>query len=164
MILRPLNNSPSVSLDFDRAGYRFEYQKELLPFDELVRVSGRAAQLCQDYGVELADQMDFGGAMGEQFERLFEEGRKSVQPLASPSSVAPSVVSSDELAVPDAAPASAEHDALAHRSSNGSSNNGAPETSEPLPSLGAEQRPACTEPWKSLYVLRARRLPVLLRW
>ena len=164
MILRPLNNSPSVSLDFDRAGYRFEYQKELLPFDELVRVSGRAAQLCQDYGVELADQMDFGGAMGEQFERLFEEGRQSVQPLASSSSAAPSVVSSDELAVPDAAPASAEHDALAHRSSNndapahrssnGSSNNGAPETSEPLPSLGAEQRPACTEPWKSLYVLR----------
>ena len=108
-------------------------------------MSGRAAQLCQDYGVELADQMDFGGAMGEQFERLFEEGRQSVRPP----SAAPSVPSSDELAVPAAAPVSEENDAPAHRSSK----NDAP-PSEPLPSLGAEHRPPCTEPWKSLYVLR----------
>ena len=50
MILRPLNFSPATSLDWERAGYRFEYQKELLPFEELVRVSGRAARLARQLG------------------------------------------------------------------------------------------------------------------
>jgi hypothetical protein len=32
-------------------------------------------------------------------------------------------------------------------------------TGAPLPSLGTEQRPACLEPWKSLYILRRGVLP-----
>jgi hypothetical protein len=139
MVLRPLNDSPSVNLDWERAGYRYQYQKELLPFDELVRVSGRTAELCRRYGVELADQMDFGGTMGEQFEQLYEEGRRSVRvPAASacPSGAEPvrAVSGSIQPAVerePVALPAS-----------------------EPPPSLGRERQPACTEPWKSLYILR----------
>ncbi|HEX7020581.1 MAG TPA: SPASM domain-containing protein, partial [Gemmatimonadaceae bacterium] len=31
--------------------------------------------------------------------------------------------------------------------------------SDPLPSLGRERRPLCTEPWKSLYILRRGVLP-----
>jgi len=143
LVLRPLNYSPSVSLDWNRAGYHFEYQKELLPFEELVRVSGRAAELCRRLGVHLADQMDFGGSMGAQFDRWFEEGRREVArsfdaAVARPAEVEatpPTGESHDEGAgaeppAPAAAPV------------------------EPLPSLGSERKPICTEPWKSLYILR----------
>jgi MoaA/NifB/PqqE/SkfB family radical SAM enzyme len=74
MVLRPLNVSPSSVLDWERNGYHFAYQDELLPFDELVRVSGRAARLARDLGVELSDQMDFGGAMRDLFTEEFERG------------------------------------------------------------------------------------------
>jgi MoaA/NifB/PqqE/SkfB family radical SAM enzyme len=129
LVLRPLNDSPSVDLKWDRSGYRFAYQHELLPFDELVRVSGRAAELCRRLGVELADQMDFGGAFGEQFEKWFEEGRRAVsaaparkeEPVSRP--LAPEPVAVEPVAAPP-------------------------------PSLGQEHKPACTEPWKSLYILR----------
>lgn len=142
MVLRPLNFSPGIDLDWERAGYRFEYQHELLPFDELVRASGRAAELCRRDGVELADQMDFGGSMGGQFERWFEEGRRSVD--AAPSRVSPAASG----AIPDAPPAPGP---IADPSPSA-----VPITpaDEPLPSLGAEKKPACTEPWKSLYILR----------
>jgi len=135
LVLRPLNDSPSVSLDWERAGYRFEYQKELLPFDELVRASGRAAELCRRLGVELADQMDFGGAMGEQFDALFEEGRRSVAAPAQAS------VESSHAAAPAVAPDAVDTQAQAA-------------LAEPSDSLGHERVPACTEPWKSLYILR----------
>ncbi|MGE5243129.1 MAG: radical SAM protein [Betaproteobacteria bacterium] len=144
LVLRPLNDSPSVALDWERNGYRFEYQKELLPFDELVRVSGRAAELCRQHGVSLADQMDFGGAMGAQFDRLFEEGRQSVaRPAAAPSEL-PETASAPATA-PVMAPRSA---AATETAAPGSS------VEAPLPSLGGERKPACTEPWKSLYILR----------
>ncbi len=74
MVLRPLNVSPASVLDWKRNGYRFSYQKELLPFNELVRVSGRAARLARDLGVELSDQMDFGGAMRDLFTEEFDSG------------------------------------------------------------------------------------------
>ena len=54
LVLRPLNASEGMDLVFDREGYRFDYQRELLPFDELVRVSGRVAELCRRLGVPLA--------------------------------------------------------------------------------------------------------------
>jgi hypothetical protein len=144
LVLRPLNYSPGVNLDWERAGYRFEYQKELLPFDELVRVSGRAAELCRQHGVELADQMDFGGSMGEQFEQLFDEGRRSVQTGSHPGGAVS--VSTVDAASVVAAPATT-------RSAGAPAAALTPAT-EPLPSLGSEHRPACTEPWKSLYILR----------
>lgn len=130
MVLRPLNYSPSSTLNADRAGYRFEYQEELLPFERLVRVSGRAARLARDLGVPLADQMDFGGAMRDLFEEEFDRGAEEV-PAAVPAAEAatPAVSGVAEAVV------------------------------APLPSLGDERLPACAEPWKSLYVLRRGVMP-----
>ncbi len=141
LVLRPLNYSDSIALDWERGGYRYRYQDELLPFEELVRVSGRAAELCRQLGVPLADQMDFGGAMGEQFREQFEAGRQSVSmaPATTVPHEAPAVL---EPPAAPAAPAPAEHDVAATM------------LDEPLPSLGTEGRPLCLEPWKSLYILR----------
>jgi MoaA/NifB/PqqE/SkfB family radical SAM enzyme len=152
MVLRPLNYSDNITLQWERAGHRFTYKDELLPFETLVRLSGRAARLCRELGVQLADQMDFGGSMRDIFQEEFaEDDRASVAAAAgtaaheappgagltaaqSPGSTPPS----PELLAPDPA-----------RSAAGA----------PRPSLGAEQRPACLEPWKSLYILRRGVLP-----
>jgi MoaA/NifB/PqqE/SkfB family radical SAM enzyme len=134
VILRPLNYAPQAVLNWERAGYRFEYANELLPFDELVRASGRAFELCRRAGVRLIDQMDFGGSMDGQFHDRFEEGRRSAVPAAEP---APSDSPRAEVG---AAPASS-----------------AP--SAPLPSLGDESIPLCTEPWQSMYILRRGVIP-----
>ena len=117
LVLRPLNYAEKAELNWDRAGYRFEYDKELLAWEDLVRTSGRADELCRRAGVVLSDQMDFGGSIGDQFTPLFEEGRRSVASVLSPpeaTAIAPG----------------------------------------PALSLGAERLPLCTEPWKSLYILR----------
>ena len=142
MVLRPLNYSPGIDLDWQREGYRFEYQRELLPFDELVRASGRAAELCRRHGVELADQMDFGGSMGDQFGRWFEEGRRSID--AAPSRVSPAASGATLERAPAPEPIVSEPPPAGP---------GVPQQAPP-PSLGAEKKPACTEPWKSLYILR----------
>jgi pyruvate-formate lyase-activating enzyme len=137
LVLRPLNNSEGVTLKFDRGGYHFDYQKELLPFPELVRVSGRVAELCRRAGVPLSDQMSFGGALSEQFAAEFAAGRASVSPpVAAVPVAAPPVPEAPALAAPRAAVPSA-----------------------PLPSLGEEALPACTEPWSSLYILRRGVMP-----
>ena len=67
LVLRPLNFSEGIALKWEREGYIFDYPKELLPFDELVRVSALAARLCREKGVSFSDQMDFGGAMDDLF-------------------------------------------------------------------------------------------------
>jgi MoaA/NifB/PqqE/SkfB family radical SAM enzyme len=139
LVLRPLNYSEGVTLDWERSGYRFEYQKELLPFDELVRVSGRAAELCLRAGVPLADQMDFGGSMGAQFEQWFEEGRQSVRAASEPG---PTPTPARDRLPEAPAPAAVAPAPVGAASV------------EPLPSLGSDAKPACTEPWKSLYILR----------
>jgi hypothetical protein len=142
MVLRPLNHSDSL-LDSTRAGHHFNYQKELLPFDELVRASGRAAELCRRFGVELTDQMDFGGsAMGAQFDVWFEEGRRAVSDAANAGAAASPVEQTPPEQGPEAGPAEdSPAMPLLPRA-------------EPLPSLGGERKPLCTEPWKSLYILR----------
>jgi len=159
LVLRPLNVADSITLDWTRGGYRFEYQKELLPFEELVKVSGRAAELCRRDGVPLADQMDFGGAMGEEFDRWFEEGRREVAaegdpeaafaptPLAA-SPVAPEPAASRETASPEVAGEARLTERVRDEAAEG------PPAAEALPSLGTERKPLCTEPWKSLYILR----------
>src|SRR5439155_6207633 len=103
----------------------------------LVRVSGRAAELCRVYGVDLADQMDFGGAMAEQFHTWFEEGRRSV--TASPTVMLPS----PEIVTPASPPVAIQTPVAPEQA-----------VDQQLPSLGQERKPACTEPWKSLYILR----------
>ncbi len=151
MVLRPLNYSDSIALNWERAGYTFVYKDELLPFETLVRASGRAARLSRDLGVELADQMDFGGSMRELFEETFAAGEEG-----PPSG--------------HAAPAHHEHveitpgDRLTAAQPAGSApppieNLSVTPSEGPMPSLGAERRPMCTEPWKSMYILRRGVLP-----
>lgn len=146
LVLRPLNYSDNMHMNWERAGYSFDYQKELLPFDRLVWISGRAAELCRRLGVELSDQMNFGGDMGAAFQQQFEAGRRSVtaefdgQPVASADARA-----SEAIGAPSTAPAPASIPTPPK----------APAPTEAaLPSLGGEHQPACTEPWKSLYILR----------
>lgn len=148
MVLRPLNYSDTMALEWDRAGYHFEYKNELLPFKELVRASARATRLCRELGVELADQMDFGGKIEELFPEEFDTvsaGTASAQ--VEDASTAPSAerVPAPSVAVnEETAPAQAAAELL---------------TEAPLPSLGAESPVACLEPWKSLYILRRGVLP-----
>jgi pyruvate-formate lyase-activating enzyme len=142
LVLRPLNFAPASALDWDRAGYHFSYQDELLPFAQLVRVSGRAARLAKDLGVELSDQMDFGGAMRDLFEKEFARGASLDGTGASvsiPSNSEEAAIRNPQSAIAPPAPA--------------------PAAPEALPSLGGEHQPACLEPWKSLYILRRGVMP-----
>jgi hypothetical protein len=151
LVLRPLNFAIDSKLNWDRAGYRFEYLKELLPFDELVRASGRAAELCERAGVKLADQMNFGGKMDEQFHQWFEEGRQSARPAAETASARPAITPAPpEPPVP--APARVAE-------TQPSPEPAPPIAAAPLPSLGGETIPPCSEPWDSLYILRRGVLP-----
>jgi MoaA/NifB/PqqE/SkfB family radical SAM enzyme len=148
LVLRPVNASEGVDLVWDRAGYRFDYQKELLPFDELVRVSGRVAELCRRHGVPLSDQMDFGGAMEAGFTELFEEGRRRAASLA-PVGPRPPARRPAMAGPPPATPVAPEP---------------RPTVEEPVaaaePADAQPTRlPLCTEPWSSLYVLRRGTLP-----
>ncbi len=154
LVLRPLNDSPSVALAWDRAGHRYDYQKELLPFDELVRASGRAAELCRRHGVALADQMDFGGGMGAQFETWFEEGRQSVAAGQGAPAAPAESSAQDRDAEPSGPGAQAGPPASASAALQEPAAALQTPVAEPLPSLGHERKPACTEPWKSLYILR----------
>ena len=147
LVLRPLNYSDSIDLDWTREGYRFEYKRELLPFNTLAKVSGRANELCRRLGVKLTDQMDFGSQMGEMFTEHYEEGRQEIaadvfdnggEAFSSDSPATPASAQTQESATriephPDSKPVNS--DSL-------------------LPLLGTENRPACLEPWKSLYILR----------
>jgi MoaA/NifB/PqqE/SkfB family radical SAM enzyme len=139
MVLRPLNYADSIDLQWDRGGYRFSYQEELLPFAELVRISGQAAELCARHDVRLSDQMDFGGALAASFQEEFERGKDSVD--------------AELQRVVEKGPS---------REPKVSSSEGPAETAEaaepaaatPVRSLGEEALPICREPWESLYILR----------
>jgi len=139
LVLRPLNFSDSV-LDWTRNGYHFEYQKELLTFEELVRASGRAFRLCRDLGIELADQMDFGGSMRDLFQDDFDAAGGSPPAAAT----GPPTASAPPEPVPESTVVVAAVE---------------PARAAALPSLGHERTPACLEPWKSLYILRRGVLP-----
>jgi pyruvate-formate lyase-activating enzyme len=141
MVLRPLNYDEGTSLDWVRGGYHFRYTAELLPWDELVRASGRAAELARRLGVELSDQMDFGGqGLEAGFAAEYERGRREAAGGAAEPSPEPGAEGASEAAE---APVTAS----------------APSPAEPPPSLGEERLPVCLEPWKSLYILRRGVLP-----
>jgi len=145
LVLRPLNRNEGADLVWDRAGYRFVYGEEMLPFEQLVEVSGRVAELCNHHGVELSDQMDFGGALGPQFQAAYDEGRRQAR-----ASFARDVPNAPEPR-PEAVPAPAQTVAPSAKEE--------PAPPAPKPSLGAERLPACREPWSTLYVLRRGTLP-----
>jgi MoaA/NifB/PqqE/SkfB family radical SAM enzyme len=138
LVLRPLNTTLGNDLKWERAGYLFDYDREILPFDELVRVSGRAASLCRKYRVEFVDQLDFGGDLETLFSSEYLKGSDETTALPGREGAA-TAAKSDVFPV---------------------------ETQETLrfkpevtPSLGMEKWPICTEPWKNLYILRRGVLP-----
>ncbi len=137
LILRPLNAAPGNNLDWVRDGYHFKYDEQILPFGDLVRVSGRARELCRRLGVDLSDQLDFGGSMDELFHDEYVAGEQEAATTlsAAASAPAPSPAPPPPPTILAAEPA-------------------APATSEPAPSLGFEKWPVCTEPWRDLYILR----------
>jgi len=146
MVLRPLNYNEATELDWERGGHHFKYADELLPWDELVRVSGRAAELCRRHGVELSDQMDFGGAMETGFPEEYERGRREA------GAAAPAAAATVPGLHVEGAPAAPE-------TGHGNGHPAALAAAEPPSSLGEERLPLCTEPWKSLYILRRGILP-----
>jgi molybdenum cofactor biosynthesis enzyme MoaA len=181
MILRPLNYSPAIDLAWDRGGHHFAYQEQLLPFEELIEVSGRAAALAARYGVELSDQMDFGASMREMFADRFAAGyRAALEGAAGNGGAAPpapagSAGGAGATAVAEArdgsagpgsatagggsggtagAAAAAVETAAAPTKAAAPTTATAVETAAAPPSLGAERLPLCHEPWKSLYILR----------
>ncbi|GMR22531.1 MAG: hypothetical protein BMS9Abin37_0887 [Acidobacteriota bacterium] len=139
LVLRPLNATLGNNLAWDRAGYHFDYDREILPFDELVRVSGRAAELGRRHGVDVLDQLDFGGELALDFEREYAQGREEVT-----SDVTVETRSASELAA-DVESARTAPIAPATESTA--------KTAE-LPSLGSGRLPICQEPWTNLYILR----------
>ena len=157
MVLRPLNVSPASVLDWKRNGYRFSYQEELLPFNELVRVSGRAARLARDLGVELSDQMDFGGAMRDLFTEEFDSGATLAtedNPVApgAPVPGAPSAPPQARVTIAEPVPA-------IHNPQSAIRNPRSAIDVESVTLLGGEHQPVCLEPWKSLYILRRGVMP-----
>lgn len=147
MVLRPLNYAEALDLDWERAGYRFKYEDELLPFDQLITLSARALELGSHRGVVVADQLDFGGAMQEAFAEEYASVR---------SDTAEELDDREEEEGASAQPESAR----TRRDSTEARANAAPlPIVEDPPSIGAEKVPLCTEPWKSLYILRRGVLP-----
>lgn len=100
LVLRPLNFSEGIGLKWEREGYTFDYPRELLPFDELIRVSTRAAELCRERGVPLSDQMDFGGAMDDLFGESAEGDEEGESLAEDPEQVGDQDVSLGEEKLP----------------------------------------------------------------
>lgn len=143
LVLRPLNPPDGMNLVWDREGHHFDYQRELLPFEDLVRVSGRVAALCERLGVDLSDQMDFGGSMAAGFGELFEQGRRE----------------GAEAAIAAAAPARGAPPGWGVDEGPAAGPTREPGGEPAQPSPPAPPLPLCTEPWTSQYVLRRGTLP-----
>ena len=146
LVLRPLNPSPGVALEWDRGGYHYDYQNEILPFEDLVRISGRVAGLCARAGVALSDQLDFAAGLAGQFKDLWEQGRRDAQSVPLSVTMAPPEVpqTSEPAWVPVALERAASRTPAPSRTA-------APST--------AVKKPICTEPWNGLYILRRGTLP-----
>jgi molybdenum cofactor biosynthesis enzyme MoaA len=147
MVLRPLNYSEGLDLDWERGGYHFDYKKELLPFDQLIKLSARAVELGSHKGVVVADQLDFGGAMQEEFADEYASARSdTAEEIKDQNEDSGATADLDGSEPPrEATEAKANSAPL-------------PIVADP-PSIGAEKVPLCTEPWKSLYILRRGILP-----
>ena len=136
LVLRPLNFYDESELDWERAGHHFIYEEELLPFSELIHVSGAAAALCEKHGVPLQDQLDFGDAsMEDYFPDDFAEGRQEASTTSE----------REEEIVTEPVPTS-ESPVMENPEVSSESEN-----PEPMPQ---PQTPICHEPWERLYILR----------
>jgi MoaA/NifB/PqqE/SkfB family radical SAM enzyme len=152
MVLRPLNDSDSINLTWERQEYKFYYQRELLPVKRLAEISAEAARLAAEHRVPLSDQMDFGGApqsFAEAFDPAEEDGAQPIE-YAGQSANDDSVPAQDPVRIQDQGSAQETGPQVVAPD---------PAADEPLPSLGAEREPICMEPWRSLYILRRGIMP-----
>ena len=60
LVLRPLNYLENPQIEVDRAGYHFNYEKELLPPSELEGIFQKCDEYSAEYGVQIANQFSFG--------------------------------------------------------------------------------------------------------
>lgn len=153
MILRPLNYSEITNLDWDRGGYHFSYRDELLPFDQLARTSALAAHLARKHGVEISDQMDFGSGEAEAFAHEFAAGESSADGTQSGSVEPGSNGQPESVGTTRKGVGEVSGNPIAMTAME------VAEAKPELPPLGEDQVPMCTEPWKSLYILRRGVLP-----
>jgi MoaA/NifB/PqqE/SkfB family radical SAM enzyme len=146
LVLRPLNADSELDLRWDRGGYSFRYQDELVPLEERIRISGRAHELCRLLGVPFANQLDFGGATSGMFSELYEEGRREARAPLTAAAAPPKPSPSDaQPAVPPSLPV------------GGAEAEAAPALADAA--LSEKAWPLCTEPWKSYYIVRRGVLP-----
>ncbi len=60
LVLRPLNYLENPQIEIDRAGYHFNYEKELLPLDELKDIIRKCDEFSVKYRIPIANQFAFG--------------------------------------------------------------------------------------------------------
>ena len=157
VILRPLNATFS-DLQWERSGYRFSYENELLPWPELVRVSARAAAMCGVRGIALSDQMDFGDRLRDLYQQEFAVAQDAFSGDAAESTGGrPPEPAVQDGRGDDSLTAEPDKDEAGRRGPDQTTSVSAHERSDAdsQPSrLGLEKLPVCQEPWKSLYILR----------
>jgi MoaA/NifB/PqqE/SkfB family radical SAM enzyme len=144
LILRPLNILEMGRPSWERGGYTFVYERELLPLEEQIRIAGRVDVLCRRLAVPLSNQLDFGGASSALFDEAFAAGQAEAGPEEDGDDGADQAA--DEAAA-EAAPTEPAEESPAEEPA-------ADRPSQPLPSLGAERLPMCSEPWRTFYILR----------
>jgi len=60
LVLRPLNYLENPQIEVDRAGYHFDYEKELLSAGELEDIFRKCDEFSVKYGIPVANQFAFG--------------------------------------------------------------------------------------------------------
>lgn len=60
LVLRPLNYLENPQIKVERAGYRFDYEKELLSYKELEGIFCKCDEFSKKYHVPIANQFTFG--------------------------------------------------------------------------------------------------------
>jgi uncharacterized Fe-S cluster-containing radical SAM superfamily protein len=169
LVLRPLNpETTGGRVKWERGGAVFDYRKQVLPFSELIRVAGRADELCRRLRVPLANQLDFGGnardSLAQEYSRGQAEGTELATRLA-PLPAAAAVVAGPEPPRDEPSLAEVVEREPAPAATCCVPASPAPPQSKlaarpaPLPSLGQERWPLCLEPWRNLYILRRGIMP-----
>jgi MoaA/NifB/PqqE/SkfB family radical SAM enzyme len=147
MVLRALDAAELSSRRIEREGHVFDYHSERLPLEQLIRLAGRAEALCRRAGVPFSNQLDFGGTTGERFNELLEAGRREVEIRAGTEAPEPEAEVPSEPSKPSEPPEPHTPCPVA------------PAPDEEPPAEGDGRVPLCTEPWRSLYILRRGVLP-----
>ncbi|MEW6455909.1 MAG: radical SAM/SPASM domain-containing protein [Acidobacteriota bacterium] len=63
LVLRPLNYLENPEIERDRGGYHFNYEDELLSWEELKEIFNKCSELSTKYGVKVLNQFYFGSIL-----------------------------------------------------------------------------------------------------